>query len=111
MPTKTGNWTCEDVEEYAKCPSCGGDMRSGAYICNYCAATKKMPTPRLVADKPEYTPPKRFKKGGDDGGLCSKCPKEKRCRERVRLGLWLLCEIPDERDIMRARAIQLGVAA
>lgn len=36
---------------------------------------------------------------------CELCEKLRLCQERVRQGLWVLCETPDEADIYRAEEI------
>ena len=55
-------------------------------------------TPKLMASKPAAFPTS----GGDPyfrgRDICYRCVHNKECRERQRLGLWVLCEIPDEMD-------------
>ena len=60
-----------------------------------------------IADKPFFTPSKQ---GGVDG-KCGYCEMLERCRERVQIGLWILCEIPDEHDLAKARLTEYGNAA
>ena len=51
------------------------------------------PTPALMAEASEYKP---------DHMKCDRCPMLEACRERIRKKIWVLCEIPDQRDLMLA---------
>ena len=57
----------------------------------------------LVAEKPEYNPEKKYggrmSKGKSD--VCEICPMLNYCRIRVEEGRWVMCEIPDELDMLR----------
>jgi hypothetical protein len=89
------------TDHLEECPACGGHMVPGSYICNACKRDAgNGSTPKLVMKTPEYliTEYLRARPGRSD--ICSSCPMEARCRERVSLGLWVLCEIPDELDII-----------
>lgn len=52
----------------------------------------------LAADKPEFVPNKYNKTSLTDS-ICGNCPMLEACRERVKNGLWLYCEIPAKEEI------------
>ena len=67
------------------------------------------PTPKLVATKPQVS----FRRRGGQGvkDVCLRCGHYDECHERQRMGLWVLCEIPDSLDMMRLRNLEtfLGI--
>ena len=78
------------------CPSCGGTMREGKYVCRDCHRQPRAPMV-LVADKPEFIP-KKYNKTATTDTICGNCIMLETCRERVRKGIWCCCEIPDKDD-------------
>ena len=90
----------EDLFEI--CPSCGGTMREGKYVCRDCHRQPCAPMV-LVADKPEFIP-KKYNKTATTDTICGNCEKLIPCRERVmnRNGgpMWCYCEIPCEDDLL-----------
>jgi len=87
-----------EQEHLEICPSCGGMMKAGQYICKGCQREPNSPMV-LVADKPEYSPPRYNKKYAADS-ICGNCTMLEACRERVINGMWLLCEIPCHDDLI-----------
>ena len=53
----------------------------------------------LVADKPEFVP-KKYNKTAATDSICGNCIMLEACRERIKNGMWLLCEIPDKNDLL-----------
>jgi hypothetical protein len=54
--------------------------------------------PKLARDKPEVVI--RYRGGTRNlEDICDRCPHLIECSERQRLGLWMLCEIPDALDL------------
>jgi hypothetical protein len=81
---------------YTTCPECGKRMKKGHYLCNKCSYIPIPPPPPL---HPEFL---QYDKGRKCN--CEKCGYEWLCRIWVfYLGLWALCEIPSETDLMLLR--------
>ena len=80
------------------CPSCGGMMREGQYICKACRRQPGDPMV-LVADKPEFRP-KKYNKTNVTDSICGNCSMLIPCRARVMSGGWCFCEIPCEDDVL-----------
>ena len=94
----------EDV--YEVCPSCKGTMKAGQYLCKKCYRQPKAPMV-LVADQPEFAP-KRYNRDSRYDDICMYCVMLEPCKERVKLGSWCYCEIPDSLDYLSM--IQDGTA-
>ena len=62
------------------------------------------PTPKLMVDKPQVNYHKRGGQGVKD--VCVRCGHYDECHERQRMGLWVLCEIPDSLDMMMLRNLE-----
>ena len=64
------------------------------------------PAPRLLSDRPHIRVNSR---GGNHKTeeLCNRCGNYDECHERQRMGLWVLCEVPDELDFMMIRLMEL----
>lgn len=92
--TKDRGW---QVEKGIIVPcQCGKNMDSGRYVCSACESKTVWavdPVP-LVSSMREYDP--------GQGG-CKRCPMVRQCSTRLKLDLWVLCELPDEIDMMIAR--------
>jgi hypothetical protein len=73
--------------------TCGKKKNLNDYTCSYCASKSNFQseTPTLTADKPRVSA---------RGVSCSRCPYELRCTDRLVQNLWMMCEIPDEQDLM-----------
>jgi len=56
------------------------------------------PAPRLLFDRPAIRVNARG--GHCVRELCNRCGHYEECHERQRMGLWVLCEVPDELDLM-----------
>ena len=84
------------------CPSCGGMMQMGRYMCKACRQSSNEPMV-LALDKPEFIV-KRYK-GKLKGDICSICPKLNQCKKRVANGTWCFCEIPSTDDVL---IVELG---
>ena len=56
--------------------------------------------------KPKRAGGRQYKNMPNKDFMCEKCKHNARCRERARLGLWVMCEIPDELDLMIAKRMQ-----
>jgi|GEM_PF-5037751 len=80
------------------CPSCGGMMKAGRYICPSCERGPNKNSIVLMADKPEFIP-KRYR-GSLGDSICDICPMLNKCRERVSKGGHCYCEVPDESDYL-----------
>lgn len=64
------------------------------------------PTPKLLADKPQVAI--KFRGGGYKYvSTCDRCPHVIECDQRQKNGLWVLCEIPDELDLIVLRGMIL----
>jgi len=72
------------------CKSCGQPTPQKRKHCTGCWGARE--SPKLAADAPEYTA-----RGG-----CDVCPMEPICRRRLNLSASavVMCEIPDEFDLM-----------
>ena len=64
------------------------------------------PAPRLLSDRQEVIV--KFRGGGIRHlDICDRCGHYEECHERQRMGLWVLCEVPDELDMMVVRNMEL----
>ncbi len=81
---------------YEACPSCGGLKMRGPLLCSQCLEPQPWPTPQLMAERAEFDPGPR---------TCKRCEMQHRCSARLRLdgAHWVLCEIPDELDMLIRR--------
>lgn len=77
------------------CPLCGHLKRAERTICGKCRtdATKRW-TPNLLPVSPVFAKPVL--------GNCDTCPCEEDCKQRLleHPRAWVLCEIPDELDML-----------
>jgi len=91
----------EEAEHLEVCPSCGGIMKAGNYICKCC---RRQPnTPMVLSDdKPEFRP-KKYNKTSVTDSICGNCQMLEACRERVENGMWICCEIPSQEDMLIAK--------
>jgi len=87
-----------EKEHLEVCPSCGGMMIAGQYVCPACRRQPNSPMV-LATSEPEFSP-KRYNKTSLTDSICGNCPMLIPCRARVMSGLWCYCEIPDERDYL-----------
>jgi len=87
-----------EKETLEVCPSCGGMMKAGQYICPGCQREPNSPMV-LVTDKPEFRP-KKYNKTSLTDSICGNCTMLEACRERVMNGTWCCCEIPCQDDMI-----------
>ncbi len=87
-----------EEEHLEVCPSCGGMMRAGEYVCKKCHRQPRSPMV-LVADQPEYSP-KRYSREMIHKDICDYCPKLIPCGIRVMDGGNCYCEIQCEDDVL-----------
>jgi len=82
---------------YKPCPNCGDQMIRTRYICGKCA--ERYPKPEAPALHPELLQYERT-----HHKQCENCEVEWLCRIWVfYLGLWALCEIPSDTDLLLLR--------
>jgi len=84
-----GKWKAPEQDECA----CGKKKNPLDYVCSYCMSKESHShgTPKLMADRPQYDA---------RGFSCKRCLYLMRCSDRLPQNLWMLCEIPDEQDLM-----------
>ena len=91
------------ADDLEVCPSCGGMMREGRYMCKDCRRYSNEPMV-LALDKPEFMP-KRYNKKYVADSICGNCSMLESCGKRVANGMWCCCEIPSTDDVL---IVELG---
>ena len=90
---------------YVDCPGCDGKMVIGRYVCPKCKRDHNHVTIELVlqTDEPEFYPMRSGRGAG-----CATCGEKinEECHRRVFDGTWLLCELPDAMDYLRAGKLE-----
>jgi len=89
-----------EKEHLEVCPSCGGMMIAGQYVCPACRRQPNSPMV-LATSEPEFSP-KRYNKTSLTDSICGNCPMLEACRERVNNGGHCYCEIQSQEDILIA---------